>query len=37
VGVPAGAPRLGEHTRDVLGSIGVTDGELDRLASEGVV
>jgi crotonobetainyl-CoA:carnitine CoA-transferase CaiB-like acyl-CoA transferase len=37
VGVPTGAPRLGEHTREVLGSIGVTDDELDRLTGEGVV
>jgi crotonobetainyl-CoA:carnitine CoA-transferase CaiB-like acyl-CoA transferase len=36
-GVPTGAPRLGEHTRDVLGSVGVTDDELDRLAGEGVL
>ena len=34
---PTGAPRLGEHTREVLGSIGVTDDELDALAAEGVV
>jgi crotonobetainyl-CoA:carnitine CoA-transferase CaiB-like acyl-CoA transferase len=37
VEVPEGAPRLGEHTREVLGSIGVTDDELDGLAREGVV
>ncbi|MEX0663939.1 MAG: CaiB/BaiF CoA-transferase family protein [Acidimicrobiia bacterium] len=35
--VPAGAPRLGEHTREVLGSLGVSDDELDALTSEGVL
>ncbi len=34
---PTGAPRLGEHTREVLGSIGVSDDELDALSAEGVV
>jgi len=35
---PAGAPRLGEHTRAVLGrELGVPDDELDRLAADGVV
>jgi succinyl-CoA---D-citramalate CoA-transferase len=35
---PAGAPRLGEHTRAVLGGeLGVPNGELDRLAADGVV
>jgi len=35
---PAGAPRLGEHTREVLGGeLVVTDEELDRLAADGVV
>lgn len=35
--VPAGAPRLGEHTREVLGELlGLSDGELDRLAAEGI-
>jgi crotonobetainyl-CoA:carnitine CoA-transferase CaiB-like acyl-CoA transferase len=35
---PAGAPRLGEHTREVLGGIlGLSDAELDALASEGVI
>ena len=38
VETPAGAPRLGEHTREILGGIlGVDDAELDRLAREGVV
>jgi crotonobetainyl-CoA:carnitine CoA-transferase CaiB-like acyl-CoA transferase len=37
VPVPAGAPRLGEHTRDVLGGLlGLDDAELDRLAAEGI-
>jgi crotonobetainyl-CoA:carnitine CoA-transferase CaiB-like acyl-CoA transferase len=36
--VPTGAPRLGEHTRDVLrDTLGVSDGELDRLAADGVI
>ena len=34
---PSGAPRLGEHTREVFGALGVTDEELDRLSEEGVV
>jgi formyl-CoA transferase len=35
---PSGAPRLGEHTRAVLGAeLGITDGELDALAADGVV
>jgi crotonobetainyl-CoA:carnitine CoA-transferase CaiB-like acyl-CoA transferase len=36
--VPAGAPRLGEHTRDVLRSLCALDHtELDRLAEAGVI
>ena len=35
---PAGAPRLGEHTREVLGdALGMSDGELDALQSDGVI
>jgi crotonobetainyl-CoA:carnitine CoA-transferase CaiB-like acyl-CoA transferase len=34
---PAGAPRLGAHTDDVLRSIGVSDDELATLHSDGVV
>jgi crotonobetainyl-CoA:carnitine CoA-transferase CaiB-like acyl-CoA transferase len=35
---PAGAPRLGEHTREVLGGIlGLTAAELDDLAADGVI
>ncbi|HYZ97751.1 MAG TPA: CoA transferase, partial [Acidimicrobiales bacterium] len=35
---PGGAPRLGEHTREVLGDVlGLTDAELDDLAAEGVI
>jgi crotonobetainyl-CoA:carnitine CoA-transferase CaiB-like acyl-CoA transferase len=35
---PVGAPRLGEHTRAVLGGeLGVPDDELDRLAADGVL
>jgi len=37
VAAPSGAPRLGEHTREVLATIGVDEAELDRLASDGVV
>jgi crotonobetainyl-CoA:carnitine CoA-transferase CaiB-like acyl-CoA transferase len=36
--VPTGAPRLGEHTRAVLGeTLGVSDDELERLAVDGVI
>jgi crotonobetainyl-CoA:carnitine CoA-transferase CaiB-like acyl-CoA transferase len=36
--VPSGAPRLGEHTREVLsGLLGLDDGDLDRLHEEGIV
>jgi crotonobetainyl-CoA:carnitine CoA-transferase CaiB-like acyl-CoA transferase len=36
--VPSGAPRLGEHTRAVLGdTLGVSDDELDRLTADGVI
>ncbi|MEY2462984.1 MAG: hypothetical protein QOH64_1122 [Acidimicrobiaceae bacterium] len=35
--VPIGAPKLGEHTRQVLGELlGLDDAELDRLTREGV-
>jgi crotonobetainyl-CoA:carnitine CoA-transferase CaiB-like acyl-CoA transferase len=35
---PTGAPRLGEHTREVLGTLlGLGDAQLDDLASDGVV
>jgi len=37
VTVPSGAPRLGEHTREVLRSLGVSDDQLDALSAEGVV
>ena len=38
VEAPAGAPRLGEHTRAVLGGVlGLSDTELDELAAAGVV
>ena len=30
-------PALGEHTRDVLGELGVADGEIERLKAAGVV
>ena len=35
--VPTGAPRLGEHTRAVLGDLGLDDDELDALAGDGVI
>jgi crotonobetainyl-CoA:carnitine CoA-transferase CaiB-like acyl-CoA transferase len=35
---PTGAPRLGEHTREVLGGLlGLSDAELDDLAADGVI
>jgi crotonobetainyl-CoA:carnitine CoA-transferase CaiB-like acyl-CoA transferase len=34
---PAGAPRLGAHTREVLGAIGIDDAELDALAEKGIL
>ena len=37
VTAPSGAPRLGEHTREVLTELGVDAAELERLSSEGVV
>ena len=34
--VPTGAPRLGEHTREVLGDwLGMSDKNLDALAASG--
>jgi crotonobetainyl-CoA:carnitine CoA-transferase CaiB-like acyl-CoA transferase len=35
---PAGAPRLGEHTREVLAErLGLTDADLDRIAASGAI
>lgn len=34
---PSGAPRLGEHTDQVLASLGLTDGEIRDLRSRGIV
>jgi crotonobetainyl-CoA:carnitine CoA-transferase CaiB-like acyl-CoA transferase len=35
---PGGAPKLGEHTRTVLHDLlDLSDRELDRLATEGVI
>src|SRR4051794_10931848 len=35
---PSGAPRLGAHTREVLGDVlGLSGGELDALAADGVI
>jgi len=31
------APRLGEHTREILGGLGLSEAEIDQLAREGVV
>src|SRR5262249_59645234 len=31
------APRLGEHTREVLGELGISSSEIERLASLGAV
>jgi formyl-CoA transferase len=36
-GIPSSAPELGVHTREVLSSaLGLDDGELDRLAAQGI-
>ncbi|MFN8037357.1 MAG: CaiB/BaiF CoA-transferase family protein [Acidimicrobiia bacterium] len=37
VEAPTGAPRLGEHTRAVLGELGLDDTELDALTALGVI
>ena len=37
VAAPSGAPRLGEHTREILATIGVDAAQLDRLTSDGVI
>ncbi len=34
---PAGAPRLGAHTREVLGALGVDGAQLDDLYAKGIV
>jgi crotonobetainyl-CoA:carnitine CoA-transferase CaiB-like acyl-CoA transferase len=31
------APLLGEHTRELLREVGVTDAELDRLAADKII
>ena len=37
-GTPSGAPRLGAHTREVLtDALGLSEGELDALAADGVI
>jgi crotonobetainyl-CoA:carnitine CoA-transferase CaiB-like acyl-CoA transferase len=35
--IPAGAPRLGAHTREVLGGLGLSSDEIDALHAKGVV
>jgi formyl-CoA transferase len=35
--IRAAAPRLGEHSREVLASFGVSDGEIDALVDSGAV
>lgn len=35
--IASGAPRLGEHTREVLSTLGLDGSELDQLASDGVI
>jgi crotonobetainyl-CoA:carnitine CoA-transferase CaiB-like acyl-CoA transferase len=36
--VPTGAPRLGEHTREVLAAdLGLSEPDLDRLAEDGII
>jgi crotonobetainyl-CoA:carnitine CoA-transferase CaiB-like acyl-CoA transferase len=37
IGITRPAPRLGEHTAEVLGEIGIGDAEVARLRAEGVV
>jgi crotonobetainyl-CoA:carnitine CoA-transferase CaiB-like acyl-CoA transferase len=37
IGITRPAPRVGEHTADVLREIGIATAELDRLRAEGVV
>ena len=34
--VPGRAPRLGQHSREILGSIGLTSAEIDELVASGV-
>jgi formyl-CoA transferase len=36
IGIRCAAPRLGEHTAEVLATVGVDAGELARLRAEGV-
>jgi benzylsuccinate CoA-transferase BbsE subunit len=37
IGIARPAPRLGEHTVEVLGEIGVGAAEVERLRAEGIV
>jgi benzylsuccinate CoA-transferase BbsE subunit len=37
IGIRRPAPRLGEHTTEILGELGVGAGEIERLRAEGVV
>ncbi len=35
--IPAGAPRLGEHTSDVLGQLGLSETDIETLRTNGVI
>ncbi len=37
IGVYRVPPRLGEHTREILGTFGYSEAELDRLESQGII
>lgn len=31
------APKLGEHTKEVFGEVGVSDAEIERLIADGII